>query len=140
MISHGCPDCNCLASLHLNGNILYCVDMPYQSRAHAGSNSALVQRHTAGAISALVHHQALLSVQGSQAKPHISLSACCQTVGGSPDGSMGSPWDPEVAMKQMEAMPSPITSGLELVPDLASLGALAEQLIFQSGVQEEVQV
>ena len=43
-------------------------------------------------------------------------------------------------MKHMETMPSPSTSGLELVPDLACLGALAEQLIFQSGVQEEVQV
>ncbi len=138
--SCGYSELQIFCKLVSDGNLSYCMSVPNQSHAGAGSSAALVQRHTAGAISALVHYQALLSAQGSTVKPHILLSACSQTLGSSPDGSMGSPWEREADMDHTEATPRRSISGLELVPDLASLGALTERLIFQSGVQEEVQV
>ena len=110
--------------------------------ACAGSSSAQVREQAARAISALVQGQALLAVQGSQAKPYILLSACREAEACTSEENTPSPWDWDLDLPQkpVGSLPSPHMSGLELLPDLAGLQALAEQLIFQATGQEHAEV
>ena len=109
--------------------------------ACAGSSSALVREQAARAISGLVQGQALLAVQGSQRKLHILLSACREAEACRSGDDRPSPWDLDVGQKPLGSLPSPQMSGLELLPNLTGLEALAEQLIFQAnGHQEHAEV
>ncbi len=100
----------------------------------------MVREQAARAISALVQGQALLVAQGPQAKPYILLSACREAECCRSEDDIPSPWDVEVPKNPSGSLPSPHMSGLQLLPDLAGLEALAEQLIFQADGQEHAEV
>ena len=111
-----------------------------RNSAHAGSSSEQVKEQAARAILALVQGQALLASQGLQAKPYILLSACREAECCRSEEDVPSPWDLEVTRQPLGSLPRPHMSGLQLLPDLAGLEALAEQLIFQSHGQEHAEV
>lgn len=120
---------------------MVCVNYLTGAHAHAGSSSTLVRRNAAEAIAALMQGQAQLSAQGSQAKPGILLAACCRAEACCPEEGRLCPWHLQGAQQHIRhSVASPPAEGLELVPDLLALEALAELLIFQSGGQEDVQV
>ncbi len=106
----------------------------------AGSSDEQVKEQAARAISALVQGQALLAVQGPQAKPYILLAACREAEACRSEDNMPSPWHVEVSQKPLCSLPSPHMSGLQLLPDLAGLEALAKQLIFQGNGPEHAEV
>jgi len=111
-----------------------------KDHACAGSTSAPVRHQAARAISALVQGQVLLSAQSSQAKYHILLAACCDTEACMAEGSIPSPWNLPEAEQPLKSMQTSSGAGLELLPDLALLEALAEQLVFQATGQEHAEV
>ena len=111
--------------------------------ACAGSSSSAPVREQAGrAISALVKGQGLLAVQGSEARPHILMSACREAAACTLKEDTASPWDWDLDLLQrpIGSLPRPHINGQELLPDLTGLEALAEQLIFQASGQEYAEV
>ncbi len=56
------------------------------------------------------------------------------------EGSIPSPWNIPEAEQPLKSMQTSSGAGLELLPDLASLEALAEQLVFQATGQEHAEV
>lgn len=101
----------------------------------------MVREQAARAISAMVQGQALLAVQGLQGKPHILLSACREVEACTSGDDRSSPWDLDIGQTPLGSLPSSQMRGLELLPDLTGLEALAEQLVFQAnGHQEHAEV
>ena len=88
----------------------------------------------------MVQGQALLAVQASRAKPYVLFSACREAEACRSGDDIPSPWDLGVVQKSLGSLPSPQMSGLELLPDLTGLEALAEQLIFQANGQGHAEV
>ena len=81
---------------------------------------------------AWVQGQALLSAQGPQAKALVLMAACCRSESCCPEEDQLGAWQTQERQQPGEAPSSqPGAHGLELMPNLAAVEAIAEQLIFQ---------
>ena len=74
------------------------------------------------------------------AKALVLMSACCRSETCCPEEDLHGAWQIQGRQQPCEAHSQPCAHGLELTPDLAAVEAITEQLIFQSGNQEQVQV